>query len=247
MNCMNSSASQSRLRKCSACSVNVESRIQRVPVVPVALAARRLGQRGRQRRHRRPRRHVGQALDRQRRALDRLAPVVIGHARTRRASCARTASSPPGARWPRPRSCGEPAPRPTTARRTAARPAAAHAGRGSGRPRCPSGMSVCSRIVMPGAGGIGAVAVIAHQRPLAPARGRSRTPGSQHQLHLDADPPGTAPCAPARGRRPRPSGGRVCGVTLSSPRRGPIVSASRTMAHPVGVFHVVTSVFVPGS
>ena len=28
MNCMNSSASQSRLRKWSACNVNVESRIQ---------------------------------------------------------------------------------------------------------------------------------------------------------------------------------------------------------------------------
>ena len=28
MNCMNSSASQSRFSQCSACSVNVESRIQ---------------------------------------------------------------------------------------------------------------------------------------------------------------------------------------------------------------------------
>ena len=42
-------------------------------------------------------------------------------------------------------------------------------------------------------------------------------------------------------------GGRVCGVIVSSPRRGPIVSASRTIAHPVGVFQVVTSVLVPGS
>src|SRR3954447_4563166 len=42
-------------------------------------------------------------------------------------------------------------------------------------------------------------------------------------------------------------GGRVCGVTVSSPRRGPIVSASRTVAHPVGVFHAVIKVLVPGS
>ena len=43
------------------------------------------------------------------------------------------------------------------------------------------------------------------------------------------------------------NGGRVCGVTVSSPRRGPIVSASRTTTQPVGVFHDVTSVLVPGS
>ena len=42
-------------------------------------------------------------------------------------------------------------------------------------------------------------------------------------------------------------GGRVCGVTVSSPRRGPMVSASRTSTQPCGVFHVVASVFVPGS
>jgi hypothetical protein len=39
----------------------------------------------------------------------------------------------------------------------------------------------------------------------------------------------------------------VCGVIWSSPRVGPIVSASRTMIQPVGAFQVVTSVFVPGS
>jgi hypothetical protein len=43
------------------------------------------------------------------------------------------------------------------------------------------------------------------------------------------------------------NGGRVCGVSVSSPRRGPIVSASRTTTQPVGVFHDVTSVLVPGS
>ena len=42
-------------------------------------------------------------------------------------------------------------------------------------------------------------------------------------------------------------GGRVCGVTSSSPRVGPMVSASRTRAQPVGVRQVVATVFVPGS
>ena len=42
------------------------------------------------------------------------------------------------------------------------------------------------------------------------------------------------------------AGGRVCGVTASSCSVGPIVSASRTTIQPAGVFHVVTSTFVPG-
>ena len=55
----------------------------RVAVVPVALAARRLGQRRRRRRDGGAGRHVGEALDRQRRALDRLAPAVVGDRRAR--------------------------------------------------------------------------------------------------------------------------------------------------------------------
>ena len=43
------------------------------------------------------------------------------------------------------------------------------------------------------------------------------------------------------------AGGRVCGVISSSWSHGPIVSASRTTTQPDGVFHVVTSTFVPGS
>jgi hypothetical protein len=43
------------------------------------------------------------------------------------------------------------------------------------------------------------------------------------------------------------AGGRVCGVTLSSPRRGPMVRASMTSTQPVGVFQVVIRVLVPGS
>ena len=53
----------------------------RVPVVPVALAARGLGQRGGRRRHGGARRHVGEALDHERRALDRIAPAVVGDPR----------------------------------------------------------------------------------------------------------------------------------------------------------------------
>ncbi len=58
----------------------------RVAVVPVALAAGRLRQRGRERRDGRAGRHVGEALDRERRALDRVAPAVVGDARAARAS-----------------------------------------------------------------------------------------------------------------------------------------------------------------
>ena len=43
------------------------------------------------------------------------------------------------------------------------------------------------------------------------------------------------------------AGGRVCGVIASSCSQGPIVSASRIRSQPLGVFHVVTSTFVPGS
>ena len=51
------------------------------PVVPVAFPARGLGQRCRQRRHGRPRRHVREALDRQRGALDRFPPSMVRDAR----------------------------------------------------------------------------------------------------------------------------------------------------------------------
>ena len=53
----------------------------RIAVVPVALAPRSLGQRRGQRRDERPGRHVGQALDHQGRALDRLAPAMVGKPR----------------------------------------------------------------------------------------------------------------------------------------------------------------------
>ena len=70
-----------------------------VAVVPVALAARRLGQRRRERGDRGAGRHVGEALDRERRPLDRVAPAMVGDARpaqprrARTGSCGRSAPS----------------------------------------------------------------------------------------------------------------------------------------------------------
>ena len=43
------------------------------------------------------------------------------------------------------------------------------------------------------------------------------------------------------------AGGRVCGVIASSRSQGPIVRASWTTIHPVGVRQVVESTFVPGA
>ena len=65
-------------------------------VVPVALTARGLRQGGGQRRHRRPGRHVGEALDRERRALNRVAPAVVRE------------TGPPEPPTPEPRRCREP-------------------------------------------------------------------------------------------------------------------------------------------
>ena len=89
-----------------------------VAVVPVALAARRLGQRGGERGDRRAGRHVREALDRERRALDRLAPAVVGDPRARDPRRARSASSPRAGRSPRRRRPATRAPPPTTASRT---------------------------------------------------------------------------------------------------------------------------------
>ena len=66
----------------------------RVAVVPVALAARRLGQRGRERGDRRSGRHVREALDRERGALDRVAPEMVRDARPSQPARASSARSP---------------------------------------------------------------------------------------------------------------------------------------------------------
>ena len=157
--------------------VEVVQRLQRegrvahpgVAVVPVALAARRLRQRGRERGHRRAGRHVGEALDRERRALDRVAPAVVGDAR------------PAEPVAPEARRRGDPrlrlvdvgrarrAPRPTRARSRPARPPRARAGPGRGRPRCRARGRSCSRIVCAGAGRVGRVAARRRRASTPPA------------------------------------------------------------------------------
>ena len=153
-------------------------------VVPVALAAGRLGQRGRRRGDGRAGRHVGEALDRQRRALDRVAPAVVGHPR-------RAHPAPPEPDRRRHalvrlvgRSAGPRGPPPRRARRRPARPAPSEWRARTQSPSMPSAMSVCSRIVRSAAGGVGGVAVVADERPL---RGRAAVVEVRlaDQLHLD--------------------------------------------------------------
>ena len=109
-------------------------------VVPVALAAGRLRQRGRGGGDGRARRHVCEALDRERRALDRVAPAVVGQASAAPASAARSGWWPPCARSPRRRSAARPGPPPRRAHSTPARPAR---GRGAREPSCPRCRAPC--------------------------------------------------------------------------------------------------------
>ena len=109
-----------------------------VAVVPVAGPAGRLRQRRGQGGDRRAGRHVGQALDGQRRALQRLAPAVVGDPGAGHP----VVPVPPGRLDLRParrrrRSAGR-ALRPRTARSTPARRRAARAARGRGPPRRPA-------------------------------------------------------------------------------------------------------------
>ena len=118
-------------------------------VVPVALSARRLGQRGGERRDRGAGRHVGEALDRQRRALDR--PRASG-GRWGEPGAARRARSAwwrRAERWPRRCSAARRGPRPRRASSRPARPARGCAGPCTRSPSTPSAMSVCSLIVWP--------------------------------------------------------------------------------------------------
>ena len=121
----------------------------RVAVVPVALAARGLRQRRRERGHRRAGRHVGEPLDRQRRALNRVTPAVVG----------KTGAAEPVA--PEARRRGDPLPRrrrrrrapraapPRRARSTPSRPARGRAAHVRGPRSIPSARSVWRRIVWP--------------------------------------------------------------------------------------------------
>ena len=176
----------------------------RVAVVPVALAAGRLGQRRRERRDRRAGRHVGQALDRQRRALDRLAPAVVGHAARAPASRARTASSRRAARRPRATSAGRG--EALGPRERAVEPLALARAACRARTRLPS---------MPERH-VGAAAGSSGPAPVASATWRS-SPTSVHsagvaavvehrladELDLDAAVDARRPCARACGRRRR--------------------------------------------
>ena len=173
----------------------------RVAVVPVALAARRLGQRRRERGHRRAGRHVGEALDRERRALDRIAEAVVGDA----------GPAEPGApeadRRGDPRvglvdvlRCGELlGPRQRAVRAVARR--RARGGRARGCPRCRArgrdrgGSSGRRRWRRPRAGPV-------DERPLGRRCGRSRRP-ARRRARPRRRPRGTRPCARACGRRRR--------------------------------------------
>ena len=215
-----------------------------VAVVPVALAARSLRERGRERGHRRAGRHVREALHRQGRPLDGIAPAVIGDACLAEpvAPEARRGGEPgggvvdiggacellgPGERAERLVARLERVPRPHAVALDAEREVGVQPDR------------------LSGPGGVGDVAVAVDQRPLA-----RRAAVVEHrladQLDLDAaveafDRAHEHVVGVVVGRRPRVRRDLVLA------RGGPIVRASRTSTQPVGVRHDVTSALVPGS
>ena len=183
----------------------------RVAVVPVALAAGRLGQRGRERGDGRAGRHVGQALDRQRRALDRVAPAVVGDACRAQPVAARSASSRRSAAPPRRRSGGRgELLGPRAARRTPCRPPRARAARGRGCPRSRArgrtrAASSDPAPVASAACRSPSTSVHVGRRPAVVERRLA------DELDLDAAARGTRPCARACARRRRrPAAG--CGA-----------------------------------
>ena len=137
-----------------------------VAVVPVALAARGLGQRGRQGGHGRAGRHVREPLDRQRGALDRIAPVVIRNPRPSAARRARSESSRRAAPPPPRRSAARRAPRPTRARSRRGRRARARAAPRIRSPSMPSARSDLQAHGLPGSVRVGGMAAAVDHRPL---------------------------------------------------------------------------------
>ena len=89
---MKSSASQSRPERVQAPQRERGVAHPAVAVVPVALAARRLRQRGRRRRHERAGGHEREALQHQRRALQVIAPGMVGIGAFGQPRCARSGS-----------------------------------------------------------------------------------------------------------------------------------------------------------
>ena len=121
----------------------------RVAVVPVALAARGLGQRRRERGDRRAGRHVGEPLDRERRALDRVAPAVVGEPRTAEPRAPEVHRSPRSARRRRRRRPGASSPSAHDSAQNSSSPSRRTCRARTRLPSTPTAMSVRSRIVWP--------------------------------------------------------------------------------------------------
>ena len=191
-----------------------------VAVVPVALPARRLRQRRRQRGDRRAGRHVGQALDRECRALDRVPVAMVGNPSTAEPRRARTVSYWRSSTPHRRRRPASRAPRPRRGHRMPARPPEACGGPGRETPRC--------RVRDPRRGGSSGPRRLrrrgdAHRPRATTPRmlGRSRT-GARRGALPRRSLRGTRPCARGvlgvvvRGR-PRVRGDRV--LVIGRPHR----------------------------
>ena len=218
-----------------------------VAVVPVALAARRLGQRGRQRRHRRAGRHVGQALDGEGRALERVPQAVVGDPGARQPVAPELDGRVDVRRRP-PRRRSAPARSSAhDSAQNALSPLVQHvAGAGGAALDADQHVGAEPERRAVGVGRVGAMPVVVDQASTWPRPGRSRTP-ARRRARPRPCPRGTRRCAPAGGAASSSAGGRVCGVTVSAPCRGPITSASCTRSQPPGVCQVVVRTLVPGT
>ena len=199
-----------------------------VAVVPVALAARRLRQRGRERGDRRAGRHVGEALDRERRALDRVAPAVVGDARPAEPARARSAIV---ARDPR-LGLVDVAGRgellgPRERAVALARPPSSTCRARTRSPSMPSARSVLQPDRLARAGRVGGVPAAVDERPLGRRRGRSRR-RARRRARSRRCPSRHSTVRTSMWSASSSAGGRVCGVTVvlagragpSSARRG---------------------------
>ena len=166
-------------------------------VVPVPLAAGRLRKRRGCRGHRRAGRHVGEPLDRQRGALDGLAPAVVDVPGSPEPVAPEDRRWRPSGRSPRPRPWAIRGPRPTRASRTAARPSAWCAAPARGRPRCRS----------PCPSGDGSSGRPRSRRRRGGRRRRATTPGSRARSRR----PARRRAPPPRCPRGRPARGPACG------------------------------------
>ena len=95
----------------------------------------------------------------------------------------------------------------------------------------PIDRSVLSRMVCPAPVASAAWPVVVDQRPRRRVRGRSRTP-ARRPARSRPDPSRHSTVRTSRCSASSSAGGRVCGVTVSGPCRGPIVRASWTSTQP---------------